>query len=458
MEKFDLVVLGAGPAGVAAATAAALRGMTACLISGGVFLGYGLEGAFKSKSLYEIARSYHSVRNQWGLVSGDHEVDFGALSAGNTAGAEALRAVRQAELLELGITTIQGNGRFTDPHTLIVDGEREVHGEFVLIATGTRPRMLPGMLPDGERILTSDHVVKLARPLSTLLILGAGVIGCEFASIFASLGSKVTLVDTKERIFAHDDPDVSDLLCASFDRMGVTVIPSARCKGMKVSDGQVHTDLGRDEPVVTDAAILSVGRVPNTQNLGLGKAGVECGARDYIPTSNSMQTNVPHIYAAGDVGHRDSEHDLSLVHIGEAEGRQAVGHMAGGGNVLDTDYVPFIIFTIPMVAGAGLSETEARKRFPNLRMATWLNERNHRSHAMKSKEGFVKLLVGPEGDDRILGLRAVGQGVDTAVGQVSIMIQHGLPYTHLLDSTQAHPSLAESLQGAARILAGQAPT
>jgi len=456
-DRYDLVILGAGPAGVAAATDAGLRGLKTCLVGEGRFYGYGLEGAFKSKSLYEIARAHHAVRHRWELAADGYTVDHEALAAANEAGAEALRGVHRRKLEGLGVTVIEGRGRFADPHTVAV-GDRRLRGEHVLVATGTRPRTLPGIDPDGERVLTSDHIVDVRRPLPSLMILGAGVIGCEFASIFASLGSRVTLVDTKERIFSHDDPDVSALLQAAFERHGVTVIPSARCQGIAVADGVVRSDLGEAGAVESEAALVSIGRVANTGDLGLDAAGVELDRRGFIPTSDAMQTNVPHIYAAGDVGQRASEHDLSLVHVGEAEGRRAVEHMTGGGRLLDTDYVPFIVFTIPMVAGAGLTETEARRRHGDgVRVGKWLSERNHRAHAMQSADGFVKLIVAPEGDDRVLGVRAVGEGVDTTVGQVSLMIQHELPYTHLLDATQAHPSLAESLQGAARLLAGRAP-
>ena len=225
---------------------------------------------------------------------------------------------------------------------------------------------------------------------------------------------------------------------------------------MVVKDGRVHTDLG-GEVIVTDQALLAVGRHPNTGELNLDVTGVKLDKRGYIPTTDAMQTSVPHIYAAGDVGQRDNEHDLSLVHVGEAEGRAAIEHMTGKTGALATDYVPFIIFTLPMVAGAGLSESEARQRHGDIRTGKWANVRNHRAHAMLSAEGFVKLIIGPEGDDRVLGVRAVGEGVDTVAGQVSVMIQHQLPFTHLLDATQAHPSMSESLQGAARIIAGTAP-
>ncbi len=457
-ESYDLVVIGAGPSGVEAAATAALRGMNVCVIGGGQFMGYGLEGAFKSKSLYEIARSHHAVRYRWKLAAGGYDVDFSALRAANSTGAEALRKVHARQLERLGVTLVEGFARFVDPHTVEV-AKRRIRGEFLLVATGTRPRVLPGMVIDGERIMTSDEVVNLDRSIPSVLILGAGVIGCEFASIFAAFGTRVTLVDTKERIFAHDDEDISAILQRSFQRLAMKVIPSARCQGMRVVNGCVHTDLGTAAPVVTDAAVVAVGRVANTADLNLEAAGVELDRRGYIPTTDAMQTNIPHIYSTGDVGHRQSEHDLSLVHVGEAEGRRAIGHILGTGELLDTTYVPFIIFTLPMVSGAGFSEATARERNgPAIRVGKWANVRNHRSHAMQSQEGFVKLIVAPKGDDRVLGVRAVGEGVDTTVGQVALMIEHNLPYTQLLDATQAHPSLAESLQGAARIVAGTAPT
>ncbi len=455
-SRFDLVILGAGPSGVEAASAAALRKMRVALVSDGDFMGYGLEGAFKSKSLYEIARAHHKVLHRWHLADG-YTMNFAALRAANSAGAEALRGVYVGQLRTMGVTIIEGRGRFEDPHTIAV-GDRKLRSEFIVVATGTRPRVPRGVEPDGTLIMTSDEMVNLDRSLASLLILGSGVIGCEFATIFASLGTRVILVDTQKRIFSHDDADISELLQQSFQSLGVEIKPSARCRGMRVVDGAVHSDLGQGEPVVTDAAVLAVGRVPTTGDLNLEAAKVTLDERGYIPTSDTMQTNVPTIYATGDVGYRDNEHDLSLVHVGQAEGRRAVDHMSGGGAALSTEYAPFIIFTLPMVAGAGLSEANARVRHGDgIRVGKWANVRNHRSHAMQSRQGFVKLIVAPEGDDRVLGARAIGEGVDAVVGQVSVMIQHQLPYTQLLDATQAHPSLAESLQGAARLIAGSAP-
>lgn len=453
---YDIVILGAGPGGLNAALSAALKGRRVALINGGHLVGYGLEGAYKSKSMYEIARSHHAIQHKWNLAEGGYNINYKAMHATTRTSTQALRTVHSEQLKRLGVDLITGLGRFVDPHTIEVN-EKHIRGQYIIIATGTRPRMLPHIHPEPGVIFTSDDVVNLDHSIESILVLGAGVIGCEFASIFAALGTHVTLIDSKERIFSHDDADISGLLQRKFEELGVTVHPSSRCKTLEVQDGVVRTELSDGTVLTTQTALLAVGRSPNTSNIGLDVAGLKTDAYGYIPTSDSMQTSVPHIYAVGDVGLRDSEHDLCLVHIAEAEGRTAIGHICGDTSMLSTDYVPFLIFTLPMVAGAGYTEHEARKRFGDVRIGKWAHIRNHRAHAMQCPSGFVKLIVAPEGDDRVLGVRAIGDGVDTIVGEVAVLIQHNLPYTHLLETTHPHPCLSESLKGAAMLIAGSAP-
>ena len=457
--SYQLIVIGGGPGGVTAARTAALQGWRVALISGGPLMGYGLHGAFKSKSMYEIARAHHAVQTRWDVLKGEHDIDFQAICRANANGADDIRRVHRQQLESLGVEVIAGMASFLDPHTVEVElnagGSRALRGERFVIATGTTPRVLPGVEADGRQIMISDDVVDLEQRPESILILGAGVIGCEFASIFASLGSRVVLIDTKPIIFSHDDRDLSVMLACSLRQLGVDVRPSSRCASMTRVDGRVHTDLGDGEPIVTEAALIAIGRIPNTARLNLEAAGVHLDRWGYISVDNAMQSNVPHIYAVGDVGLRETEHDLCLVHVAEAEGRAAVWHMCGDARSLSTLHVPFLIFTLPMIAGAGMSEREAREHIgPGVRVGKYAHARNHRAHAMRCQDGFVKLIVGPEGDDRVLGVRAIGEGVDSIVGEISMMIAHELPYTYLLNAIQAHPSLSESLQGAARIIAG----
>ncbi len=454
---FDVVVLGAGPGGVAAATSAALKGLKVALISARWLMGYGLEGAYKSKTMFELAREFQRVQTRWkGAIQGA-KVDLANLRTVNDAGAERLRQVQRQQLAGMGVTLLEGHGRLVDPHTVEVGAQR-VTGAFLIVATGTRPRCLPGVEPDAHNILTSDEVVSVDRPLRSLLVMGAGVIGCEFAAIFAAIGAEVTLIDSQPRILNHDDDDVSAFITHAMARLGVRVIRGARTHSMICVGDEVHTVLQDGQRFVTDAALLAIGRLPNTEGIGLEAVGLATDARGYIPVSDAMQSAVPHIYAVGDVGQRQTPNDMALVHVAEAEGRAAVSHILGERVSLSEAHVPFIIFTLPMVAGAGYTEREARAKFGDgVRVGKFAHVRNPRAHAMSSIDGFVKLIVGPPGDDRILGARAVGEGVDVIVGQVSVMIEHGLPYTHLLHAIHAHPSLCESLQGAAMILAGEKP-
>lgn len=460
---FDLVVLGGGPGGVATATSAALRGYKVAVVSANWLMGYGLEGAYKSKSMYELARHLHKARLYWGKAAAELSRDPIKVYQNTSAGAARLRNVHRHQLEKMGISLFEGFGRFEDPHTILVESQdsgetRTITGDKITIATGTRPRCLPGMDADHKHILTSDEVVNIHHSVESMLILGAGVIGCEFASIFAAMGTKVTLIDSQPSILPHDDPDISKLLAGSLRAMGVEIINNERSQGMEVMDGRVHTTLRSGRVVETESALLAIGRIPNTGDLNLEKAGVEMNKWGYIPVSDHMQSNVEHIYAVGDVGLRDCDTDLCLVHVAEAEGRAASAHMLQRDSSISPHNVPFIIFTLPMIAGAGLNEKEALEKYgAEVRVGKYAHVRNSRAHAMQSTEGFVKLIVGPPGDDRVLGARGIGEGVDVIVGQVAVMIEHGLPYTHLLNSIHAHPCLSESLKGAALMISGDLP-
>ena len=352
---------------------------------------------------------------------------------------------------------ILGRARFLDPHAVEVNGRR-IEGDAFIIATGAKPRTLPNVTVDGCLIMTTQHIVDVCEPFGSLLIVGAGVSGCEFASIFCALGVCVTLLDSAERLLGNDDEDISDLITESYLRGGIDVRFSARTRAMEIVDGRVKTTLADGSVVVSDRALLSIGREGASADLGLEATGVQVDRGGLIPVNDNLQTNVPHIYAVGDVGVRNTPLDMALVHVADAEGRMAVEHLCGRTVSIHPEYVPFIIFTLPMIAGAGLTEAQARSRHGDaIRVAKFLNARNHRYHAMRSFEGFVKLVVAPEGDDRILGVRAIGEQADNVIGTASVLIDNGITYTYLLDALQAHPSLGESLQNAARVIAGFLP-
>ena len=456
-NHFDVLIIGAGPGGMAAATRGAIKGLKIGLVNGQRLWGQGIHGAYKSKGMYELAKDHRvATKPGRGYMPAAPDIDFTQVQTQLLQGAAELESMYEAQIEMLNITEIRGMAVFVDRSTILVKDTRYTAKDFI-IGTGTTPKWIPSIQRDDNRIMTSDEIVSLSVRPDSLLILGAGVIGCEFASIFNTFGAEVTLLDAREKILAHEDDDIGAFLTENFRANGIAIIKSAKMSAMLVEGDQVVTTLEDGRRFSTDAALVSVGRTPNTKGLGLGDIGVKLDAQGYIKIDENCGTTVEHIYAIGDVGRRENSLDLSLVHVAEAEGHQAIGHILGGEPHAPMSHIPFIIFTIPLIAGAGESEKSAREKYGDVRVAKLNNVRNHRAHAMRSFAGFVKLIVGPEGDDRILGVRACGPQADTLIGEVSLCIQYGLPYTHLMDAVHAHPSLSESLHNAARMLAGLYP-
>jgi dihydrolipoyl dehydrogenase len=456
-SRREIVVIGAGPAGMAAALDAGARGQRVTLVSDGRLLGDGLQGAYKSKAMWELARDRTIARKGgYGYAPVADAVRFAEIHDQLECGVDELRELYSRYLDAYRVELVLGCARFVDRQAIVVNGRR-IEADAFVIATGACPRGLPGVVVDGRRIMTNEHIVDVAEGFESLLIVGAGVSGCEFASIFRALGVDVTLLDSAPRLLGNEDTDLSDLITEFYRRAEIDVRFSARTQEMKLVDDRVETTLTDGSVIVTDRVLLSIGRQGATAGLGLEAAGVLVGRDGVIPVTDDLQTNVPHIYAVGDVGVRNTPLDMALVHVADAEGRMAIQHLCGHAISIHPEYVPFIIFTLPMIAGAGLTETQARQRHGDVRVAKFINARNHRYHAMRSFEGFVKLVVAPAGDDRILGVRAIGEQADNVIGTVAVLIDNGIPYTYLLDALQAHPSLGESLQNAARVIAGFLP-
>jgi len=470
MESFDLVIIGAGPAGYAAAIRAWDFGKNVCLIEKNEVGGTGVHhGVLFSKTLWELSKDFIiATRRDRGYIYDEVTLKYAqVLHAAETAIEEKVGQLKR-QLKEMAnpsglargqITYVKGAAKFTSTHTVHVSSKeagqsREIRGDYFLIATGSRPRVLPDLPIDGDRIITSDHLMQLEKFPRSLVILGAGVVGCEFATIFANFGkTKVNLIDRADRILPFEDPDVSRVCSTNLEDKGVTIHHKAQFLGMQVIDDEVEYTIKHDsggvEAIRVERALISIGRIPNTDELGLPEIGVELDERGHIYHTDT-QTSAPNIFSAGDV-----TYDIALANVGEIEGRYAVEKMFSTEMPkLSYENMSTIIFADPEIASIGLNELQAQAERIPYKVAVYGYGLVNRAIAMRSTDGFLKLLVTDDDEMRILGMRCLGAHASTTIEVVSLMIQQNRSAKDLAELIHPHPAITEGLQECVRMLMG----
>lgn len=465
MDRFDVCVIGGGPSGFAAAIRAVDFGKRVALIERGKVGGAGLfNGALSSKTLWELSESYKGIHaTHLGYTVFDSDLNYSAvINEMHRAVAEKHTQMKQqiAYFQKQGkLQYFQGHARFVSPHEVQVDmganGQHTLYAEHAVLAIGSRPRYLPSIPIDEKTILTSDGIASLTDFPRSIVILGAGVIGCEFATIFSNYRqTKVFLIDKEERILPFEDEDISHAVAANLEQNGVVIHHGASLEKMTIVDGRVEYVLtfkdGRREIHTVDKALISVGRIANTDHLGLDAAGVTLNERGFIDDDDT-QTNVSHIYAVGDL-----TADISLVNVGELEGRYAVERMFGQPkHVLVYDNISTIMFLNPEVASVGLNEIQARRKKIPYRVAVMNYRYVNRAIAMNKTDGFFKLLVTDDAHMHILGLRVMGGHASSTIESVALMISMDIGIEHLAELIFPHPSIPEGIQECARMLLGK---
>jgi dihydrolipoamide dehydrogenase len=474
VASFDVCVIGAGPAGFAAAMRLWDFGKRVCLVERGRLGGTGVHnGALSSKTLWELSCDYRCARRRdRGYVASDLQVHFDAVMqvVEEATGTKVEQMQRQLRALaprtaepprpgEGSITLVEGTARFVDPHTVEVAGvgtgeSRRIHADAFIVATGSHPRSLPDIEVDGQRIITSDHIGRLPRFPRSLVVLGAGVVGCEFATIFANFGqTKVYVIDRAERILPFEDPDVARVCSTNLEAKGVTIHHRAKLVSMRAVGDEVEYTIehhtGGRETIRVETALISIGRVPSTRGLGLEEIGVELDPGGHVVAADT-RTSVPHVYAVGDV-----TLDVALVNVGEIEGRHAAELIAGHTDrPLHHDNLSTIMFLDPEVAAIGLNEQQAQERRIPYRVAVYDYSLVNRPIAMRATDGFVKLLTTDDDELRILGMRALGAHSSTMLEAISLMIQHSRSARDLAELLHPHPAVTEGLQDCVRMLMG----
>jgi dihydrolipoamide dehydrogenase len=448
-----LVIIGGGPAGHSAATSAARRGIHVTLIEREILGGAAhLLDCVPSKTMIATgaAMSFTNSLSGMGLEEREAEVDVDAL----TSRIESIKARLSTDVSGLlesqGVVIIRGSARITGVHTVHVDcadgSQMELEADDILVCTGSRPRIPEWVHPDGDRILTTRDCYPPRIFPESVTIIGSGVTGVEFAHMFASFGSKVTLVVSRQQVLPGKDPEVAAVLEDSFLSRGVRLFKGARAIAIEKTESGVRVVCDDGRSSETTHAVLAIGSIPNTENLGLEEVGIALDG-GYIPIDRHCESNVKHIYAAGDVSGK-----LPLSSVASMQGRkvaeQVVGGPKGPHRHLDYDKAASAIFTEPEIADVGLAEAEAFASGRKIRVTKVPFSSTAKALINNDPRGFVKIISDPATGE-VLGGSIVGSHAAELISVIALAVTANLKVTDIEESLLVHPALAEALAEAA---------
>ncbi|EDX59202.1 acetoin dehydrogenase complex, dihydrolipoamide dehydrogenase component [Bacillus cereus W] len=445
-----LVVIGGGPAGYVAAITAAQNGKDVTLIDeadlGGTCLNV---GCMPTKSLLESAEVHDIVRmaNNYGVTLNKESisVDWKQMQARKSQIVTQLVQGIQYLMKKNKIKVIQGKAKFETDHRLRVtcgDKEYVVDGEQFIIAAGSEPTELPFVPFDGKWILNSSHAMSIDNIPKSLLIVGGGVIGCEFASIYSRLGTKVTIIEMAPQLLPGEDEDIANILREKLENDGVEIFTGAALKGLNNYKKQTSFEYeGSIREANSEFVLISVGRKPRVQEIGLEKAGIQFSNKGIV-VNKHMQTNVSHIYAAGDV-----IGGIQLAHVAFHEGTTAALHASGEDVKVNYHAVPRCIYTAPEIASVGLSEKLAREQYGDILIGEFPFTANGKALIIGEQMGKVKVIVEPKYQE-IVGISIIGPHATELIGQGTVMIHTEVTADIMRDYIAAHPTLSESIHEA----------
>lgn len=454
---YDIIIIGAGPGGYVTALHAAQRGLKAILVEerlpGGVCLH---EGCIPTKTMLAGASLIRQVKKaaRHGFTPEPPAVPLAGLAAQRQQVIKQLSDGLRFLLQKSRVEVIPGHGQLRSTRSVAVlsqDGtlQRELTAaRAVVLATGSQPVLPPGIIPDGERVLTSRDLLRLETLPSELLILGGGYVGCEFASLFSSLGSRVTLLEGESRLLPGLDADLGKALENSFKRSGIQV--ATGCQVTQVRAGQrVEVECGSSRTFLGDQLLVAVGRRPALADLGLEQAGVAFSQRG-IEVNECLETSLPGVYAIGDVTGL-----TALAHVASAHGRLVIANLTGSERFSIKDRViPACVFTSPEIASAGLSEEQARQQGCKVRTGRFPFAATGRAQASGETEGFVKW-VADEATGRLLGGHIIGPQAAELIATMTLALEWGLTAQQITRTLFAHPTFSEAIFEAAEAVVGK---
>jgi len=445
---YDVVVLGGGSGGYACALRAAELGLSVALVEKGKLGGTCLHnGCIPTKALLHAAEVADSARegSRFGIKTTFESVDMSGVHAYKDGVVGRLYKGLQGLVSSRSIEFVQGTGRLGGPDTVDVDGRR-ITGRNVVLATGSYAKSLPG-LEIGGRIMTSDEALTIDHVPARVVVLGGGVIGVEFASVFRSFGSEVTIVEALPRLVAAEDEAISTQLQRAFRKRGIAFRTGVRFAGARQEGDVVTVELEGGSTIEADLLLVAVGRGPSTDGLGYEEAGVTVD-RGLVPTDERLRTNVPNVYAVGDI-----VPGLQLAHRGFAQGIFVAEEIAGLSPAPVEDRgIPRVTYCDPEIASVGLTETQAREAYGEIETYEYNLGGNGKSQILQT-QGFVKLVS--EKDGPVVGVHMIGARMGEQVGEAQLIVNWDAFPADVAGLVHAHPTQNEALGEAHLALAGK---
>ncbi|MDE5417051.1 NAD(P)/FAD-dependent oxidoreductase [Labilibaculum sp. DW002] len=472
IEKYDLVVLGSGPAGFSAAMRAIDFKKSVCIIEANHLGGAGImNGALTSKAMWELSRDFSiasSVTRGYRASGLNVEYDKVQKTVIQAAKQKQLQMLSQIETYSKAsensgnITLKYGWGKFLDSNTVEIishDKIEQVKGDNFIIATGSRPRPMPDVEVDNERIIDSDGIMNLKEFPERMIIIGSGIIGCEYATIFSNYNqTEVHLLDRQHKVIPYEDDDVSDFVSKGLEKNGVIIHHTANLRTIRKRSDCLEVVLdyqdGHSKVIEVDVAVVAVGRIPNLDNLGLENVNIKTTERGYLDINEACAIDnfkSCNIFAAGDVsGH------AQLYSVGELQGRFIVEALYGNLEFpLDYSNMSTLMFFKPAVAAVGLNEKACKSQNIPYKVATYSNSLINRAIAMRASDGFVKIIVSDDGENRILGMRAAGPQASTLITSIAYQISQKGTLKDIRKNVHPHPSISEGVQECLRVFEGK---
>lgn len=451
----DVLIIGGGPGGYVAAIRAHHRGLNVGLVEkadmGGVCANW---GCIPTKALLHSASLLDELRRgeQFGVIAEKVSGDYGAAQKHSRQAAERLRQGVEFLMRKNKVTVYKGTARIAGQGRVVVDDKQTIEAKNIVIATGGRPRLLPGVEADGEFVLTSREALAITELPKSIVIIGAGAIGVEFASIFNTFGVDVTIVEALPQIVPLEEPEIGAELAKIFKQQGIDIVVGARVESIdKQKDGvTINVKAGEEQKAIkADKVLIAIGVAPNSENLGLEEVGVKTD-NGFIVVDEKMQTNVAGIYAIGDV-----IGGPQLAHVASEEAVVAIEAIAGG-EVRPIDYakVPRATYCHPQVAAVGLTEAQAKEQGYDVKVGTFPLVGNGLAVATGRTEGFIKV-VAESRYDEILGIHIIGAQASELIAEIGLGLTIETTLHDVAATIHAHPTLSEIVKEGALVALGE---